>query len=237
MSVTQLTFNTILSNNRNTSNPQYFINNNPLDNIKKYAFGSFNGVNTVNVIDSRNNILQFSETTSSSTIRNVSITPGNYTVTTLMAALKTAMDTAGTGVFTITNNSVSNIITIACTVDFKLLDCSNNIYYEIGFVISTAFAASQVASSIYDLSGLKTIVLVSSSFGSKNSILVNSNYVVIGVIPISTPFLGVISYDANTQFIDCQISELSTVSFSLLDERGRILSLTNDWALSMYVAN
>lgn len=236
LNITQLTFNTINSNNRSTSNPLYFIPN-PIDNIKQYAFSSFSGVNTVNVIDSRNNIINFSETTSSSTIRNVVIPVGNYTLSTLGTALKTGLDAAGTGTFTISTNSLTNIITIASTVNFKLLDCSNNIYYEIGFVASTAFAASQVASSIYDLSGLKNITLVSSSFGQRNSILVGSNYTVIGTIPVSTPFLGVISFIASPIFVDCQVNELNSASFMLLDERMRVLTVNNDWSLSLYIAN
>lgn len=235
---TQLIFNTVNSNNLSTSNPQYYIRN-PIDKITGYAFNTFNGINTFNVIDSRNNVLQFSETDSAGTVRSITIPTGNYTVSSLMAAIKAAMDIAGTAVYTITLNAVSNLITIAGTKNFKILTASNSCYYEIGFVVSTAFAASQIASNIYDLSGLKSLVVISSSFGSNNSILLNTNYTVVGIIPISTPFLGVISYDnPSVVMLDCQISELSNVSFSLLDERGRLInSGVNDWSLSMYVRN
>ena len=233
---TQLIFNTINSNNRSTSNPQYYIQK-PIDNITSYAFNSFNGVNNFNVIDSRNNTLQFSETDTSSTVRVVSIPTGNYTLTELETAIKTGMDSAGTATYTISHSSLTNKITIAGTKDFKILSANNDIYYEIGFVVSTAFAASQIASNIYDLSGLKQIILVSSNFGNDNSILIGSNYTVLGQISVSTPFLGVISYDANSEFIDCQISELSNLSFFMLDERMRILTCTSEWSLSLYVKN
>ena len=236
LNISQLTFNTINSNNRSTSNPLYFIPN-PIDNIKQYAFSSFSGVNTVNVIDSRNQIINFSETDSSSTIRSVTIPTGNYTITTLLTAIKSGLDTAGTAVYTCTVSTLTNLITIVGTKNFKLLDCNNNIYYEIGYSASTAFAASQVASSIYDLSGLKNITLVSSSFGQRNSILVGSNYTVIGTIPVSTPFLGVISFVASPIFVDCQVNELNSASFMLLDERMRVLTVNNDWSLSLYIAN
>ena len=237
---TQLIFNTVNSNNLSTSNPQYYIRN-PIDKITGYAFNTFNGINTFNVIDSRNNVLQFEETSTPGTLRNITIPTGNYTVSSLMTSIKTLMDAAGGGVavYTVSLNAVSNLITIASTVNFKLLSVSNSCYYEIGFTVpSSSFAASQIASNIYDLSGLKSLVVISSSFGSNNSILINTNYTVIGIIPISTPFLGVITFDnSSVVMLDCQISELNNVSFSLLDERGRLINNGNDWSLSMYVRN
>jgi hypothetical protein len=232
--ITQLILNTINSNNQNSSNPQYYIRQ-PFDNIVGYSFSGFSGVNSFNVIDSRNNTLQFSESDSSSTIRVITIPTGNYTITSLMASIKTLMDAAGTNTYTVALNSVTNLVTItAATKTFKILTANNHCYYELGFVVSSAFALSQTGSVIYDLSGVKTISIVSNSFGN-NSKLINTNYNIVGIVPIEVPFLGVINYKHNPVFIDVQISELSSISFTLLDERGRILNCTHDWSLTLYI--
>jgi hypothetical protein len=231
--IKQYTFQTISSNNSNTSNPFYFLSSSPGDN-GGFSVGNFTGIQCVNLIDSRNNTLQFSETDTSSTTRVVKIPTGDYTLSTLLTAIGAGMTSAGTVTYTATVNSLTNLITISSSKAFKIFTASNNIYYEIGYSTSSAFATSQTASKIYDLSGLKQIHIVSSSFGASNSILVNTNYTVICSIPISSPFLGVIRDEPSPQFIDSQINDLNSISFSLLDERKRTLTMSKDWSLQIY---
>jgi hypothetical protein len=202
--------------------------------IGGFSVGNFTGIQCVNLIDSTNNTLQFSETDTSSTIRVVTIPTGDYTLSTLLTAIGAGMTTAGTVTYTATVSSLTNLITISSSKAFKILTGSNNIYYEIGYSTSSAFATSQVASYIYDLSGLKQIQIESSSFGASNSILANTNYSVISSIPITAPFLGVISYEPNPIFIDSQINDINSTSFSLLDERNRVLSISKDWSIQIY---
>jgi hypothetical protein len=152
----------------------------------------------------------------------------------MLTALGSGMTSASTVTYTATVSSLTNLITITSSKAFKIVSATNDCYYELGFSISTAFATSQIASSIYDLSGIKLIHIVSSSFGTSNSFLVNKNYNIICSIPIDEAFLGVITYSPNTQFISSQIHELSAVSFSLLDERCRVLTMSKDWSISMY---
>ena len=122
------------------------------------------------------------------------------------------MTSAGTATYTATVSTSANLITISSSKAFKILTASNNIYYEIGYNTSSAFATSQTASKIYDLSGLKQIHVVSSSFGASNSVLANTNYSVISSIPVTAPFLGVISYEPSPQFEDAQINDLNSIS-------------------------
>ena len=227
------TFQTISSNNQSTSSPIFFLTQ-PPSLISGYAVSNFSGVNAVNVIDSRNNIFQFSETTSSGTVRSAVLPTGNYTISSILTALGTAMTSVGTVTYTASYSTLTNLITITSTVAFNILTALNNCYYELGFATTSTFATSQVASFIYDLSGIKLIHIVSASFGTSNSVLVNKNYNIIASIPITSAFLGVINYTPNIQFTTSQIHELSAVSFTLLDERCRVLNMSKDFTLSIY---
>ena len=189
-------------------------------------------MNTVYNIDSRNNRFSFNESTSSGTVRTFSIPDGNYTISTFMAALKTGLDAQGTVVYTVTNDTLINKITItSASTTFKILPIANDSYYEGGFSVSTDFAISQTASSTFDLSGLKAINIVSTAFGNKDSIVVNKNLNVICSIPIEVGYLGVINYNPPICFIDSQINSISAFEFICYDSRFRPLTLRNDWSL------
>jgi hypothetical protein len=134
----------------------------------------------------------------------------------------------------VTNNSLTNIITITgASKQFKVLPILNNCYYEAGFDVSGSFNISQVATSTYDLSGLKEINIVCNSFGTGNSVVVNKNLNVICSIPISVGYLGVISYSPPICFIDSQIQSISAFEFILTDERYRLLTVQNDFSLTL----
>ena len=231
--IKSLTFSTIASDNSNKSTPNYYLDS-PIQISEGYAVKSFQGVNTVYNIDSRNNRLSFNESNSSVQVRTFSIPEGNYTITTFMAAIKSGMDTAGTVVYTVTNDTLINKITItSASTTFKILPIANDCYYEGGFSVSTDFAISQTASSTFDLSGLKAINIVSTAFGNKDSIVVNKNLNVIASIPIEVGYLGVINYNPSIVFIDSQITSISAFEFLLYDSRFRPLTLSNDWSITI----
>ena len=231
--IKSLTFFTIASENLNKSTPNYCLDS-PIQITEGYAVKSFQGVNTIYNIDSRNNRFSFNESTSSGTVRTFSIPEGNYTISTFMAAIKSGMDTAGTVVYTVTNDTLINKITItSASTSFKILPIANDCYYEAGFFVSTGFAISQTASSTYTLAGLQAVNTVSTAFGNKDSIVVNKNLNVICSIPIEVGYLGVINYNPNIVFIDSQITSISAFEFLLYDERFRPLTIQNDWSLTL----
>ena len=231
--IKSLTFSTVVSDNNSKSSPAWYLDR-PIQLSEGYAVKSFQGVNTIYNIDSRNNRFSFNESTSSGTVRTFTIPSGNYTISTFMAALKTGLDTEGTVVYTVTNNTLINKITItSASTTFKILPITYNCYYEAGFEISADFAISQTATNTFDLSGLKAINIVSNAFGAKDSIVVNKNLNVICSIPIETGYLGVINYSPPIVFIDSQITSISAFEFAIYDERFRPLTLSNDWSLSI----
>ena len=231
--IKSLTFSTIASDNSNKSTPNYYLDQ-PIQISEGYCVKSFQGVNTTYNIDSRNNKFSFNEDDTSGTVRTFTIPSGNYTITTFMAALKTGLDAQGSVVYTVTNNTLTNIVTITgASKQFKILPIANDCYYEAGFVVSTAFSISQTATQTFDMSGLKSINIVCNAFGSGNSVVVNKNLNVICSIPIEVGYLGVANYNPNIVFIDSQINSISAFEFICVDEMYRSLTLQNNWSLTL----
>jgi hypothetical protein len=224
-----LTLNTCVSNNNNASHPSFYLNP-PINNVEAFNVSTFSGINTTYTIDSRNCNFSFVE---SSVPHNGYLPFGNYTINTFITALGTAMTSAsGTSTFTITNNVLTNILSITSSTNvFYLTNTINNCYYEAGLTPNNIGSLIQIGTSSYDLSGLKQILLVSSDLGS-NAVAVNSNYNVLASIDISVPYLGVISYKGTNLFINSNCT-LNSLNFILLDERYRVLSNLKDWSITI----
>lgn len=228
--IKSITFNTIVASDK--SNPLFILQKSIISS-EGYAVQNFCGVNTIYTIDSRNNKFALSEDDISSNI-SFSIPTGNYTLSTFITALQTALNTNGTDTYTVTNNSLINKITISSTTKvFKIIDIANNCYYECGFGLSSAYALSQIASNTFDFSGLKLIYITSNSLGYGQSLCCQKNLNVICSINVDTPYLGVITYSPSPVFISSQISEINSIEFSMYDERFRQLTISNDWSLSL----
>jgi hypothetical protein len=228
------TFSTTLSNNRNSTNPSFYINPS-INNIESFVISSFQGVNNIYTFDSRNCNILITETAQAPF--TAVIPHGNYTISSLLTTLSTILTTASTtSTYTATKNDLTNIITITSdTTTFVIGDTVNNAYYELGYVVNTTTPAlAQTASNQYDLSGLKTIHIVSNDLGNDGSFLVNSNYNILCSIPVDAPYLSPIHYQENSDLlINCKINELSSISFHLIDERHRTLSNVSDWSIQL----
>jgi hypothetical protein len=212
--IKSLTFNTITAYNK--SNPLFTLPN-PLISSDGYAVQSFSGINSFYTIDSRNSAIAFIEDDEPTATITFNIPTGNYTLNTFIAALQTGLNANGTDTYTVTNNTLTNKITITGTSKtFKIVYVPSNCYYESGFEVSSAFALAHTATSTYDLSGIKTIYISSNSLGYGQSLIVNKNLNIICSISVSTPYLGVISYNPSIVFISSQISEISSIEFYCL---------------------
>ena len=232
--IQQLNFNT-LNQSRSKSNPQFNLQGRSLYSIESYAIGSFYCVNTFYTIDTRNNQFSFSEP--DNLIRTFSIPTGNYTVTSFITTLQSLLNGAGTQTYTVTNNTLTNVLTITgATKAFIILAINFDCYYESGFTVSAVSSLSQVATNVFDFSGVKVVNIVSNSFGFGNNILVGKSLNVVFSIPITVPSLGVISFiNPNPIFVSTSISEISTIEFLVYDELYRPLTMMNNWQLSAYV--
>ena len=204
-------------------------------NTNAYAVTQFSTTNSFLNIDSRNNQLKFTESLPAETTFTATITPGNYTVTTLMAEIKVQMEAEGTLTYNLTNNALTDIITITATSDlFRLESVTSNIYYEIGFIgtLDATFTIAKTAPDSFDLSGVKVIYIQSSNFGNDRNINVNSSMNLICSIQVDVPYQGVISHQPPLNFINTRIPEMRSVEFALYDEHLRLLDVRSNWAMT-----
>ncbi len=232
--VKSYTFSSFCSSNNSDSNP-YFHFQQPEKNVVGYFVNQMTAVNSVYVIDSRNNQIAFIESPveeEEPVTRVAVVPPGNYILNTFLTALGLAMTTAGTDTYTVTNDSLVNRLTITSGIEFIIVNVLNNCYYESGFVATTVFANTAVGTSSFDLSGLKTIQLVSFNFNG-SSVVVNQNYTVLASIPVQAPYQGIISYNPNCVFVTCQTETLANIQFYLLDERFRPITLDKSWSCQL----
>lgn len=230
------TFSTLISNNRSPTNPSFYINPS-INGIESFLVSNFQGVNNVYTFDSRNCNLRIQET--GQTAFSVVIPSGNYTIASLLTTLKTILD-GGSAVntFTVTKSDLTNKITIvASSSSFYFLETVNDCFYELGFVFGSSASLTQLSTFQYDLSGLKTIHIISNDLGNDGCFLMNSNYNIICSIPIDAPYLSPIHFqDSSNILINCKVNELSSISFRLLDERFRLLNNVSDWSVQL-IAN
>lgn len=118
------------------------------------------------VINSTNNVLTFN-----SGVDSITLTPGNYTATTLINEMTTKLAVAFAGQSpTVTFSSSTYKLTIGKTSAFKV-DCIADIptstaSYLLGFRVSSATATSVVADSAINISG-PNYILISSAFLTK----------------------------------------------------------------------
>lgn len=244
--VTSLSLKTVVSDS--TNQPDYAASPTwtlvqPLINLESFQVDSFVGVNSINTIDSRNDMLYWTEYPNSTTANNfTAIIPTNYyDSNTILPALQTAFNSSNTG----SNYQVSIVSTAASFIQVTNTQTSfmvtgyeeyHNINYEIGFMGNETAGNVQVAYQSMDLSGVKEINIVSSSLGTNHSNLAGSGYKIISNIPVSAPFGGTIIYAGDYQYTSCPIPFMSQFTCILLDERLRQLNQNIlDWSLTLLV--
>lgn len=202
----------------------------PMDSLK---LQSVTIPNTFYNITSSNN--SFTVTEGANTV-SVSLTPGLYSINTLLTLLGTALtDNATlTGTYTCTLDSITQYVTISCTTNFTVIS-TGALARQLGFVNATAQAGTEVATELYDLSSLREVYIqvtnipVSSLF---NSGVRN----IIGKVPLVGAQFGEIvyhSYDSEATMINFVSTELvDTIGISLVDSSGNLMdNLGIEWSL------
>lgn len=228
-----LNLNSLFAFNNSKSDPNFFLRKS-FNNVSHVKISEVNLTNEFYTFDSRNNWISFKE--GSGNVVSFQITSGNYTSSSLVTTLKSLLEanSQNTRTYTVTYSSSTAKLTITInTGTFTFLNISNNAYYELALSNSLDSAASSFVTDPIDLSGVKIINLVTSSFGGDISNLVGSNYNSLACIPVNNSFLSVLNYSNSNEFLDVDISSLQNVSFSFLDERLRKLTLTKDFQLTL----
>lgn len=231
MKISQLSLNTIYANSK--IYPTFYISD-PIFNVQSVKVSEVCIPNSFYTFDSRNNQFSFKE--GSGTVTTFSITPGNYTASTLISHLKTQLEanSENTRTYTLTYSSSTAKITYAVSAStFTILPIDNSCYYELGLQDSLSSAAASITSGVIDLSGVKVVNLVSSSFGGNVANVVGSQYNVFCSIPVNVSFLGILYYQNSNEFVDVNLDNLYTASFTLMDERMRPLTNTQDFQITL----
>lgn len=229
--INQFTLNTFYTSSK--TSPNFYLPN-PVFGVSHFRINEVMIANEFYTIDLRNNKISFKE--DSGTTTNITIPSANYTASSLCSALKTLFEanSENTRIYTLTYSSATAKITISInTGTITFLTIANNSYYELGLLNSLNSASASITTDVIDLSGVKLINLVSSSFGKNVCNVVGSNYSVIASIPINNSFLSILYYNNNGELIDIDLDNLYQISFKLLDERFREITPTKDYQISL----
>jgi hypothetical protein len=192
------------------------------------------------IFDSRNNKFYFRETTSGS-ILTATLTSGNYIASgtnanSIATQLKSALESASTltWTYTVSVNSINNIITISTTNgNFSITSGVNDCYYELGFNTDNlnSFNSSHIGNETIDLSGVKIIHISSSIQAIK---VFSKQFNLIASIPCQEQQNEISVFDdQSSDYILSPIKSLNTIRFSFYDDRFRRLTLLKDYSLTI----
>lgn len=187
-------------------------------------------------------------------VGNSTIPVGNYTISTLTAALIVAMDAILTPTSNVTYNSTTNKFTLTHTTTPFTIDTTSaaNIAYVIGFEEPGGASTTKTSDSVVDISGPKHLVLKSSiltQFVAEKNVTasglsaiyttntgVSDN--VLHTIPINAMPSGVnldISIQSNFIRMNTLMKFQNNIDFRLEDDEGNLLDLNGkEWSIKFF---
>jgi hypothetical protein len=179
---------------------------------------------TYYIINSTNNKLDFTESGQSQTA--ATITPGNYTISSLTAAIKTAIEAVSptASSYTVAYDSSTMKITMSSATSFALpfatgTNAATSICLILGFAASDiATSTSHTATNVHNLFGplalvLKTTLITGYDNSPKTSDSADTG--VLCIIPISVDIGSVLNYDADEENYVRMSNKTITPTFSI----------------------
>lgn len=184
------------------------------------------------------NTFTFNNSISTSTI---TITPGNYTMTELLAEITTQLNALGFDTYTVTYNPISGKVTFqstlaAFTLNPTLSTQQGSILYKLGFVPGIAYTGGTVtAPNVADISGIKSVYIKIKQL--PQYIRNTTNSMLNFKIDLSCPFGSIVYFTDEAKYHQYfSISTSSTfnigyLQISLVDEYGIPIDLNGrDWS-------
>lgn len=184
-------------------------------------------------INSNNNTLIFQENGVAADI-SITITPGNYTDSTYIAALKAEMDAAGANTYTVTYNATTSKLSITTTIPdtFKLVGGTMLDY--MGFEVGTSFQTAATGDYPLILSGTTYVDLC---LGLLNrNMKTGRNYGrIFARIPVNVNYGSLVSYVNSSDSDDILISteSLDEYRVELFNDRGYHMVLPTNCIVSI----
>lgn len=214
-----------------TSTSDFVVNLNTqegIQGVKSAIVKQVSIMNTFYNINDSNNTLTYNIASSPSAI---SISNGQYNITTLISALETAATGIG---LTITQNTITGILALATTTAVEWLPLSQgNAMAEVLGILegSGSDVTNYIPKGLPNLSGIDNVFIQSKTLGENNLIGTNEGSI-LAVIPITTAFGVVTHYVSNHAEID-DIDSSSIqhgknsqkIDIKLLDGRGNPIDL------------
>lgn len=223
------------SNSVSRYNVKYNTNDRDLHNVKRIALKSAIIPNTQYNINSNNNTFYMVNTISGPTY---TIPVGQYTITTLMAAIQSAVG----GGFTLTQDATTQLLTFTAggvdTLTMTSDPSTNPMAPILGITTDSGAVASYTTPSLPDLRGLTSIYVASQALTNHTSMSdsAKNKQNIFCTIPVNVEFGGSVSLEEDETTLDYVIFDshknISTIDINLMDEDLNTLELNGlDWTL------
>lgn len=141
----------------------------PLNRIKQVEVVSVEIPYSFYVFTANNNVLKFND--ENSTLQTATITPGNYSGTTISVELETQLNAASSGGWTVTYNSSTYKLSMSRTSNFQLFTTDSTIASTIGLLADSPVTTSHGFTGIANLSGPNYIYIRSVALTRPKKIL------------------------------------------------------------------
>jgi hypothetical protein len=189
---------------------------------------------TFYVINSTNCAISWS---SGATVYTANVPVGNYTITTFLPALQTAMNAVMAG-FTVTYSTVTFKITFANATAFSILGTST-ISDIIGLSGTTASAASVTLPRVFNIGGPKYLLIRSTKLTQPKITrpFLNStqNNILYKIDINGSPGDILVEKNLYTNMLKYGVRQtIRTIDFQLTDDNGNLIDLNGlDWSLTL----
>ncbi len=219
--------------------PTFYLDKN-IRHIQQVRIDGVEFPNSYYVFNSQTNSIKFTENGEAEA--TATITPGNYTSTTILTEIKAALEAVSpdSRTYTVTLDTSTLKITIAVSSGTVIINGATSTAGEfIGFTVANSTAASVEGNQVLNLSGPNYLIL-----RSNLSALYNRSFYVDGKsannavcrVPVHSNSSEVVFYDASTRpYHQCVSGDINDVSFYLTDEANRRIDL-NGGILTVYVS-
>jgi hypothetical protein len=214
MGYKSIVLNSKNSYNKNKDQPEYYFNTSIF--VHKYKLENLELPLTFFTINSSNNSLVINNGTTDATI---TIPVGDYTSTSICSTLETLLNAAPIAeIFTVTYSTVTYKVTIACSGTFKILSSSTcQSWLGLGET-DTSLVASYTCPNVLDLTGPKSVYVVSSELSSDKVLYGGERMNIIAKVPLHNAKGAILYYeDAKSYGWATAKTDLSTLSLRLLD--------------------
>lgn len=189
--------------------------------------------NTFYNINSYCNVLYFDD----GTPRSVTITPSNYSASTLATAIQTALNASGSSItFTVTQSSATNKMTIAGDSAFTLkfgTNTTNSIAKRIGFIdADTSSALSHVGTNVIDIAYPRMVFV---DINQRPNVASSGNGTGTMVFPIESSSSDLSIFKSESSFemyIDFELTNI--IECKIRDDDNKPLDLNGaDWFIQL----